>query len=132
MLAERDEMEPHQTAVGTFGGDAAETPQEALDPGHRVAVNSSMFENQSRNHARPIRPSPMFNANRKPVHQHARELQIEPFQNGGPNDLTYILTHGCSKSTKVLSDKQGLRSMIPAHCSLWGRRLLPHQRNVMS
>ena len=31
MPAERDEMEPHQIAVETLGGDAAEAPQEVLD-----------------------------------------------------------------------------------------------------
>ncbi len=31
MLAEHDEMEPLKIAVGTFGGDAAEAPLEALD-----------------------------------------------------------------------------------------------------
>ncbi len=67
-----------ERAEGPAAGLAAIAAKTARALGHRAAVSSSMFENQSRNRTLSISLSPMFNANREPVHLHARELQIEP------------------------------------------------------
>ncbi len=71
MPAECDEMEPPKVAVEMLGRDVAEGLGFAVAAGGCLDVQGA---------AHPIHSlSPMSNANREPVHHHARELQIESF-----------------------------------------------------